>query len=123
MLQVACVTTMCILYYLLTLLLICLHRLSFNKFANNGGFLGSAIFALPKVKLYSLVASTTLSYCTWDNVKYGTSSLFTIQPARVPFGATPVDGTQYAITNYNANSVVKFTFTGTAVMLCYSTYL
>lgn len=85
--------------------------LATNNFVNKGGFAGSAIIAFNKAVLYS---GGVLSYCYWNNVKYGVNNIFTIQPAIVPPGATPVDGTQYFIANYGSTSVYKATVTGTA---------
>ena len=59
-----------------------------------------------------LYAGGVLGYCIWDNIKCNGYLISTIQPAKVPFGAIPTANTQYAIANYNSNTICKFTFTG-----------
>lgn len=66
------------------------------------------LLGLSKASMYSRASS---SACVWDNVKYFNNNIFTIQPVS-DLGTSGVDGTEYFIANYGANSVWKGTMTG-----------
>ena len=59
----------------------------------------------------SMYRGATSSACVWDNVRYLNNNIFTIQPVS-DLGTSGVDGTEYFIANYGANSVWKGTMTG-----------
>jgi hypothetical protein len=66
------------------------------------------LLGLRKVSMYT---GATLPFCFWDNVRYLNNNIFTIQPVS-DLGTSGVDGTEYFIANYGANSVWKGTMTG-----------
>lgn len=84
-------------------------RLSVNKFANNGYYAGSLVMGLRKASLYG--KATTLTPCVWDNVKYSSNDINSIQPAS-DLGTSSVDGTEYLMASYSVDSVWKGTLTG-----------
>ena len=66
------------------------------------------LLGLRKESMYSQASTTA---CVWDNVRYSNNNIFTIQPVS-DLGTSGVDGTEYFVANYGANSVWKGTMTG-----------